>query len=168
MAVQMWADSFRSPLLMCGIRLCPPPRSHSALRLFACEASNAETLIGNCLDNLKRFILEQHMARRSKRRKHESPRVFARKQTLLPSSSEHTRLQTRRKTHKEREEAASWLILVSPPTSPSLRCRVYNSIPLRSPVRIKRGKLQTATRRASRATLSGQTVWHKCFWNYQM
>lgn len=49
-----------------------------------------ETVIGNCLDNLKWFILGLCTAHRSKQRKHESYRVSVRKQTLSSSWHTHT------------------------------------------------------------------------------
>lgn len=51
---------------------------------------NMETVIGNCLDNLKWFILGLCTAHRSKQRKHESYRVSVRKQTLSSSWHTHT------------------------------------------------------------------------------
>lgn len=71
-----------------------------------------ETVIGNCLDNLKWFIPGLRTAPRSKRRKHESWRVSVRKQTLRLtffsvffslSSFWHTHCHKRESKGKQRE-----------------------------------------------------------------
>lgn len=81
---------------------------------------NMETVIGNCLDNLKWFILGLCTAHRSKQRKHESYRVSVRKQTLSSSWHTHTLAQIRTLRKTKEKEAKAWEKKPAFPSSHSL------------------------------------------------